>query len=311
MDNLDDFHVLQAIAETNSLTAAAKRCGLSTASVSAALKRLEAALGIRLFERTTRSIRPTAEGEVMIDHARRALQLLAEGQALARAGSANAGGTVRITAATALASLVLAPWIAAFAEKNRGVRVELLVSDAVVDLVREGIDLAVRNGPLPDSNLVAKLLSPACRIACASPSYLAAHGVPAHPSELAQHECITYLVGGRRLDTWSFDAPGGGPGLHCEVRVSGALTTDNAAIANQWALRGRGVIYQSALYVQDALARGDLVRLFPDLVGQSAPLYAVLPSGRYVPNRVRTLIDAFAAFLAERNGGAAGTPQPL
>jgi DNA-binding transcriptional LysR family regulator len=178
-DNLDDLRVLLATAETGSLTGAGRRCGLSTAAVSAAVKRLEAALGVRLFERTTRSVRPTAEGEVMIDHARRALELVSEGQAKVRAGSAGLSGTIRITAAAVFAHEMLAAWLAEFAAQHPQLEVDLLVSDAVLDLVRDGIDLALRNGPLADSSHSARLLAPARRVVCASPEYVARRGAPA------------------------------------------------------------------------------------------------------------------------------------
>ena len=204
-DNLDDLRVLLATAETGGLTSAGKRCGLSTAAVSAAIKRLEASLGVRLFDRTTRSVRPTAEGEVMIDHARRALELVSEGQARVRAGSIGLAGPIRITVAAVLAREVLSHWLAEFASEHPAIEIELQVSDSLVDLVKEGIDVALRHGPLADSNHSARLLAPARRVACASPAYVAAHGLPASPAQLPGHQCIVYHVRGRRLDQWGFE----------------------------------------------------------------------------------------------------------
>jgi len=297
-DNLDDLRVLLATAETGSLTAAGRRCGLSTAAVSAAMKRLEATLGARLFERTTRSVRPTPEGDVMIDHARRALEIVAEGQALVSAGCGELAGTIRISAATAMSHVVLAPWLAEFAAQHPGLEIDLQVSDSLIDLVRDGIDVALRNGPLPDSTMVARLLAGAHRVACASPDYLARHGTPQHPSELAQHECITYQVRGRRLSVWRFTPREGGEA--CEVRVRGRLASDTAAVAHLWARQGRGVVYQSELDLGDSIARGELVPLFADHVGAEAPLYAVLPSKRFVPQRVKVLVDELAALFSRR-----------
>jgi DNA-binding transcriptional LysR family regulator len=296
-DNLDDLRVLLATAETGGLTSAGKRCGLSTAAVSAAIKRMETALGVRLFERTTRSVRPTAEGEVMIDHARRALELVSEGQALVRAGTAGLSGTIRVTVATVMAHEMLAHWLAEFAAAHPAIAVNLQVSDAHLDLVREGIDLALRNGPLPDSSHSARLLATAHRVACASPAYLARHGTPADPAELAKHQCFVYHVRGRRLDVWQFQAR---DGTAMRVRVNGRLTSNDASISQQWALEGRGILYQSELALADALASGRLVRLFPDHVGEPAPLYAVLPSARYVPARVQVVMDQLSALFSGR-----------
>jgi DNA-binding transcriptional LysR family regulator len=298
IDNLDDLRVLLATAETGGLTSAGKRCGLSTAAVSAAIKRMETALGVRLFERTTRSVRPTAEGEVMVDHARRALELVSEGQALVQAGTAGLTGTIRITVATVMAHEMLAHWLAEFAALHPAVAVDLQVSDAHLDLVREGIDLALRNGPLPDSSHCARLLATAHRVACASPDYLARHGTPHEPAELADHQCFVYHVRGRRLDLWQFEPKQGGDSL--QVRVDGRLASNDASIAQQWALEGRGILYQSELALVDAIASGRLVPLFPGYRGEAAPLCAVLPSARYVPARVQAVMDQLSALFAGR-----------
>lgn len=300
-DNLDDLRLLLATAETGSLTGAGKRRGLSTAAVSSAIKRLETALGVRLFERTTRSVRPTAEGEVMIDHARRALDLVAQGQALVRAGSDSLAGTIRITTAPVLAREVLAFWLAEFAARHPGITIDLQVSDAQLDLVRDGIDLALRHGPLADSSHTARLLVPARRVACASPAYLAARGEPRAPQDLAGHECLVYHVRGRRLDQWQFeplDGPPGGPPVR--VSVGGRLACNDASIAQQWAIEGRGIVYQSELALTAPLARGELVQLLPGHAGEPAPLYAVLPGRLYVPARVTQVVDQLAALFAQK-----------
>jgi DNA-binding transcriptional LysR family regulator len=184
-DNLDDLRVLLATADTGSLTAAGRRCGLSTAAVSAAMKRLEATLGARLFDRTTRSVRPTAEGEVMIDHARRALDLVAEGQAKVRGEQAELVGTINVTASSAMSERLLAGWLGEFAAAHPGLEIDLQVSDSWLDLVKDGVDVALRNGPLPDSSLAARLLAPAHRQAFASPAFLERHGEPQHPADCA------------------------------------------------------------------------------------------------------------------------------
>jgi DNA-binding transcriptional LysR family regulator len=299
-DNLDDLRVLLATAETGGLTSAGKRCGLSTAAVSAAIKRMETALGVRLFERTTRSVRPTAEGEVMVDHARRALELVSQGQARVRAGSSGLAGTIRITAAAVLARELLAHWLAEFAAAHPAIVIDLQIGDSQLDLVREGIDLALRNGPLADSSHSARLLAPARRIACASPEYLKARGTPRMPAELAGHECIVYHVRGRRQERWQFEPAPEGSGECEQVRVTGRLACNDASIAHQWAIEGRGIVYQSELAAMGALASGALVRLFPAHLGEPAPLYALVPSARYVPTRVSAVIDGLADYFRQR-----------
>lgn len=296
-DNLDTLRVLLATAETGSLTGAGKRCRLTTAAVSAAIKRLETFLGVRLFERTTRSIRPTAEGEVMIDHARRALELVSQGQALARAGSEGLAGSIRISVAAVIARELLASWLADFTAVHPHVVVDMQVSDVHVDLVRDGIDLALRHGPLPDSTYSARLMAPARRVACASPDYLARHGTPAEPAELAKHSCVIHHVRRWRLDEWVFEREGCAPAC---VGVRGSLATNDASIAQQWSEQGRGVIYQSELALLAALESKKLMPLFPGWEGAAAPLYAVLPGKRYVPARVSELVERLGVLFTER-----------
>ena len=301
-DNLDDLRVLLATAESGSLTGAGRRCGLSTAAVSAAVKRMEHSLGVRLFERTTRSVRPTAEGEVMVDHARRALELVSAGQALVRAGSVGLAGPIRITVAAALARELMAHWLAEFAGAHPGIQIDLQVSDAHVDLVREGIDLALRHGPLADSSHAARLLVTARRVACASPAYIERCGAPQSPDDLAAHQCLVYHVRGRPLDQWVFEPESGADAV--PVRVAGRLTCNDASIAQQWAVQGRGVVYQSELALMHALDRGELVRLLPGWLGEPAPLYAVLPSKRYVPARVEEVVARLADYFTSVRGGS-------
>src|SRR5450830_1829183 len=246
-DNLADLKVLVAAAETGGFTPAGRRCGLSTAAVSAAIKRLETSLGVRLFERSTRSVQATQEGRVMIDHARRALERGAEGQALVRGGSAALTGSARAPA----------------------------------------------SAPLPR----ARLLAPSHRIACASPAYLRRRGWPQQPQDLAQHECLTYEVRGRLLCDWAF-SPVDGAGQTVTVPVRGALRCNDASVALDWALQGQGVVYQSALQLAGALADGRLQRVLPHWLGAPAPLYAVLPSNRFVPPRVTALVEALAELFA-------------
>lgn len=294
-DNLDDLPVFLAIADTGGLTSAGKLCGLSTAAVSAALKRLEQSLGVRLFERTTRMVRPTAEAEILIEHVRQAMALLSQGQAQIRAGSLGLVGSIRITVGALLAREMMARWLAEFAVSHAGITIDLVVSDERVDLVREGIDLALRAGPLPDSNHTARLLAPARRVACASPDYLQRRGVPASPQALAAHDCLMHQSRGRRLDEWEFSAIHESGGEPFRVKVHGALTCHDASIAHQWALQGRGIVYCSELALGPSLASGSLVRLLPDYLGALSPLYALLPGGRFVSARVRVLVDQLAA----------------
>jgi DNA-binding transcriptional LysR family regulator len=286
-ESIEELRVLVETAEHGSLTAAAKILEFTPAAASAALKKLEARLNVRLFERSTRSMRLTPEGTALLGYAQRALDLLREGEAQVTEDKRSLRGAIRVTAPSDLTRRMLLPWLDEFLTLHEGVSLNLSVSDTLHDVVRDEVDVAIRYGELADSRLVARLLTPARRIACAAPAYLQAHGTPTHPRELTQHECLTFTVRNRRYSTWKFAQDG----AQVEVRVDGRRTADDADIAHTWALQGRGIIYKSEVDLQTTLASGALVRLFAGWEGESIPLNAVLPSNRFVPARVRALVE--------------------
>jgi DNA-binding transcriptional LysR family regulator len=168
----------------------------------------------------------------------------------------------------------------------------LSVADRVLDVLRDEVDVAIRYGALADSRLVARPLAAARPVCSASPDYLRRRGVPRTPQELAEHNCITFDRGGRRHRAWRFCRDG----HWTEVRVDGDRSVDDASLAREWALAGAGIILKSGIDQRRDLERGALVRLLTDWQTEPYPLHALLPSGRFVPQRVRALVD----FLAER-----------
>lgn len=301
-ENIADLRVLVETARGGSLTAAARVLEVTPAAASAMLKRLEAQLGARLFERSTRAMRLTDQGQTLLDYAERALELLEEGAAQALSESGALRGTVRLAAPSDLGRSLLPPWLDGFMQQHPGVHVALSVGDRVQDVRRDAVDLALRYGSeQPDSQLVMRALYSAERVACAAPAYLQRHAPPQHPQDLAQHNCITLHVGGRRELRWRFEgAPvlGLAPGP-IEVAVDGDRSADDGAIVRDWALAGVGIAYKSALDIRAQLRAGTLVRLLPDWRGQRYTLHAVLPSNRFVPARVRALVDYLAQRFAE------------
>lgn len=292
IENVADLQVLLHTARGGTLTAAARSLGVTPAAASAALKRLEAQVGSRLFERSTRAMRLTPQGQILLDYARRAFDLLAEGESLVAADRGALVGTIRVAAPSDLTRNTLLPWLDEFLAAHPGVRLALSVGDRPLDVLRDEVDLAIRHGALADSRLVARRLALACPVASASPAYLARHPAPATPQDLRRHNCILFDRGGRRHDTWRF----GRDGQWTEVRVDGDRSVDDAALAREWALAGAGVILKSAIDQRRDLASGALVPLLQGWETEPYPLHAVLPSGRFVPARVRALVD----FLAEK-----------
>jgi DNA-binding transcriptional LysR family regulator len=297
LENVEDLRVLVETARGGSLTAAARALRLTPAAASAMLKRVEARLGVRLFERSTRSMRLTAEGQTLLDYVERALDLLEEGESQVATDVKGLVGNLRVAAPSDLSRHVLLPWFDEFLRRHPGVQLHLTVSDRVQDVIRDAVDVAVRYGVPGDSRLVARPLTVTRRIVCAAPAYLERHGEPRRPADLARHNCLLFHVGGSRDATWRFERGS----QWTEVRVDGDRIADDAAIAHQWALIGAGIVCKAELDLAGDLDSGTLVRLLPEWEGEHYPLNAVMPSNRFVPARVRALVE----FLAEKFGSAA------
>ena len=278
-----------------SLTAAARALGITPAAASATLKRLEAQLGTRLFERSTRAMRLTPPGQILLEYAQRAFELLAEGESQLDAERGALVGTVRVSAPSDLARTVLMPMFDEFLRLHPGVKLALNVGDRVLDVLRDEVDLAIRYGELSDSRLVARRLSLAHPVLSASPDYLRRHGTPLAPTDLVDHNCISFMRAGRAFSAWRF----GQNGQWTTVRVGGDRVVDDASLARQWAVAGAGIIFMTEIEQRHDLQGGNLVRLLAEWETDPYPLHALLPSGRFVPNRVRALVDFIAGRFAE------------
>ena len=304
IDNLSDLQVLVHTARGGTLTAAARTLGITPAAASATLKRLEAQLGTRLFERSTRAMRLTPQGQILLDYAQRAFELLAEGESQLDADRGALVGTVRVAAPSDLTRTLLLPLFDEFMQAHPGLQLQLSVADRVLDVLRDEVDVAIRYGMLADSRLVARQLAPARPVCSAAPDYLRRHGTPRTPQDLLRHNCITFDRGGRRHRAWRFCRDG----QWTEVRVDGDRSVDDASLAREWALAGAGVILKSGIDQRRDLERGALVPLLTDWQTEPYPLHALLPSNRFVPNRVRALVDflaaRFQAISADPGGSA-------
>ena len=294
IENLADLRVLVHTARGGTLTAAARSLGLTPAAASAALKRLEAQLGARLFERSTRAMRLTAQGQTLLDYASRAFELLAEGESLVAADRGALVGMLRVAAPSDLTRGALLPWFDEFLDAHPGLQLSLSVGDRPLDVTRDEVDVALRYGALADSRLVARKLADSRPVLCAAPAYLRRHPPPRVPQDLLQHNCLTFHRSGRRQRLWRFARHG----QWTEVRVDGDRIADDASLARQWAVEGRGITLKSMLDVRGDEASGALVRLLAEWDTEPYPLHALLPRGRFVPARVRALVDFLAAKFA-------------
>jgi DNA-binding transcriptional LysR family regulator len=293
MDTLaNNFPALVAFARivsAGSLSAAARELGVPVSVVSKRLSLLEASLGTRLLQRTTRRQTLTEEGRLFHARVLRILDEVEQAEALLAQRRDGVHGLLRITAPGELGRRWLAPIAAAFQELHPQVTIQLELTDAVVDLLDSGQDLGVRYGALADSSLVARALAPNYRVLCASPAYLQRHGEPRTPAELAGHRCI--VIGDQRRTDWKFDGDETAP-----VRVDAAFLTNDGGAAQQLALAGSGIALKSIWDVGDDLAAGRLRRVLPQHAMAAAPLHAVYPHQRNLAPRVRV----FVGYLKER-----------
>ncbi|UZE18660.1 LysR family transcriptional regulator [Pseudomonas sp. B21-054] len=269
MLRFDDLQLFVRAADLGSLSAAARVMDLSAAVASAALKRIEQHLGARLLARSTRSLRLTAEGEGFLEYARAALGSLEEGRRLLTSGQDQVSGVLQLSAPSDLGRNLLLPWLDAFQCEHPGLTVRLLLGDRIADLFKQPVDIALRYGAPEDSSLVALPVAPDnYRVLCASPDYLARHGEPHQLEQLAQHNCLLYMLGTRVHDRWCFHDGK----REVSLTVSGDRFSDDADVVRRWAVAGAGVAYKSWLDVSSDVLAGRLKILLPHLRCERAPL---------------------------------------
>jgi DNA-binding transcriptional LysR family regulator len=292
LDRIEDFQAFVAIVDKGSLTAAANQLGRSLQSVSRSLAALEREIGVALIQRTTRRSNPTDAGLAFY---RRLAAALAEIEAAKRETAnrrAEATGLLRITASSAFAPLYLVPALPDFLKAHPRVEVELDLSDSYVDLVGEGLDLAVRIGELPDSSLKARLLAHSRRVIFAAPSYLAAYGRPRRPEDLKHHQCIVRTAA-RDGNAWPFKIDG----RFRSVKVAGRFRSSGALAVNEAAARGLGIATAPLWQVRPLIDRGAVELILTRYEPPPVSLHAVWPATRVLPARTQLFVDFLAARL--------------
>lgn len=300
MDRFDAMTCFVRTMEEGSLARAARRLGRSPAAVTRAVAQLETHLGTRLLHRSTRALRLTEAGERYLAACRAILAELAEADLLAAGERTAPRGVLSVTAPAVFGRLHVAPVLEELLDAHDALAVRLLLLDRVASLVDEGLDAAVRIGPLPDSSLMAVKVGAVRRVVCASPSYLAAHGVPASPQDLAGHAVISFSQI-TESDGWTFAAgPSGG---RRTVQVAPRLRVNGAEAAIAAAVRGRGVTRVLSYQVEEDLAAGRLVLLLEGHEGPALPVHVVYPSARLQAARLRAFVDFAVPRLRARLSG--------
>jgi len=288
---LPDVRTFLAVASVGSLSAAARQLDVAPMQVSRRIAALEEDLGVRLFHRTTRSLTLTAEGEAFVPYAR----AMADAEAGARAElgplPGTASGVLRMTAPSGFGQSIVLPMLARLLEANPDLRIDLDLSDRQVDIVGQGLDLALRIAPLEDSELVAKKIAPNPRLICAAPSYLKKRGHPATVSELDDHACIRLSA----VSRWPLIVDG----ELIRKRVEAYVTTTSVEAARTAAVQGLGLVMLTYWDVFRQLADNSLVQLhLQDASMENLSVWALIPSRRYVPHRVNVFLAALESEMA-------------
>jgi len=277
--------------DAGSFSAASRMIGSSQSAVSKSVARLEQRLGVRLIQRSTRTLSLTTEGQAYYERVAPLLRAIEEAEDVVQVAS-EAKGLLRVSAPQEFGRMLIAVWAPEFLARHPGVKLELNVTDRSVDLIREGYDLAVRMGALRDTELFGRKLADLRWILVASPAYLARRGHPKTIQDLESHTCLRYLTAGR---PWPFAFASGE-----SVVPNGSFDTDDSGSIRQAALASGGIAYQLRMTVRDYLDDGRMVEVLPHLAMPTLPAYALHAFGRQLPIRGRLFID----FLLEKLRGA-------
>ncbi|MBR9727497.1 LysR family transcriptional regulator [Shewanella intestini] len=290
--NIEHLKLFVRVAATHNISLAGQELGLSPAVASAHINKLEDNLGVRLVHRTTRKVSLTEEGESFLPHAVEVLCSVEAARGAVGAGDSIPTGTLRIAAPASFGRMHITPALKGFLQQYPQLKADFRYSDAIIDLVEGGFDVAIRDAQLKDSTLVARKLAPDKRIICAAPSYLAEFGEPKTPQDLVNHQCIN-LMG---IETWSFDTPQG----MVSIKTSGSFRTDNGDAVRDATIDGLGISLNSTWNAYQALASGELVQVLTDfsLISETA-IWAVYPSSRLIAPKVRAFIDYFHAYYGQ------------
>nr|WP_280141575.1 LysR family transcriptional regulator [Methylobacterium sp. Leaf361] len=282
------------VVESGSFSQAARDLNVSQPTVSKQLAALEAHLGTQLLARNSRTLAVTPAGQDYYEDTLRILQDLDFAEERVAAGQSAPSGLVRVTLSPAFGRMLVIPRLAAFRETFPDVSVEMEVSGRHVDLIEEGMDVAIRIGRLSDSALVARRIGDMRMITLASASYLARHGTPRTLDELPHHQRIGYVYQGNIVG-WGFDVDG----RQVTVDGGGAFRTNDAEHVRGAVLAGLGIAHHASWLFTDVLASGEVVRILDDYAPPAFPIHAVTAAGRRMPSRVRHFIEFLAAICAE------------
>lgn len=284
---LESIRVFMRVMESGSFSAAARTLRMSAAVVSYRVKVLEDHLGCRLFIRTTRRMSPTEAGRIFYERCLDVVEAMERAEASVAETGARPRGTLKVTAPLGLGRRIIGPMVADFRTRYPETQVWLRLSDHLLDLVQESVDVAIRVSQLQDSSMTLRKIADVERILCAAPSYLERHGTPKTPDDLFQHVCLLLRFPGSQQFRWTLTARK----KTVTLPVSGPIDADDGDVLTEWALAGQGIALKPVFEIAEHLAAGRLVPVLRDYRPQSATLGVLYPSRRMLPKRVKSFVD--------------------
>ena len=293
MDKYQEMRVFSTVVEAGSFVAAAESLGMSKAAVSRYVSELEQRLGVRLIHRTTRKLSLTPEGEVFLARCQDILSSIDASEAEISTRSVTVSGLLKVSVPVSFGIRHMAPLWHEFLDKYPQVSLDVQLADRVIDLVDEGLDLAVRIARLPDSSLISRQIASTRLVLCAAPNYLERKGIPKHPSELVEHDVVSYslLATG---DQWHFEGPEG----PISVKVRPRMWSNNGDSCIAACVQGAGIQLQPTFLIEQELRRGALIEILPQFRAANLGIYVVYPTRKFVLPKVRALVEFLDARLA-------------
>ncbi|ABM58917.1 LysR substrate-binding domain-containing protein [Verminephrobacter eiseniae] len=292
-----DFGFFSTLATAGSLSAAARELGITTPAVSKHLASMESRMGVTLVNRTTRRMSLTPEGEVYLEHARRILSDIDGLEQLIHGATTSARGLLRVNATPGFGRSHIAPLVSKFIFGHPGVEVQLQLSVNPPPLTEDSFDVCIRFGSPPDARVIARHIAPNRRLLCASPVYIAKHGLPEVPRDLTRHNCIGIRQGDEAYGVWRLTSGCGRFSTTEVVKTRGNLTTNDGEIAVNWALDGHGILMRAEWDIERYLKSGRLVQVLPQCHTPDANIHAVYPKRHQNAGRVRAFVEFITRSL--------------
>jgi LysR family transcriptional regulator for bpeEF and oprC len=287
MDVMQSMAVFRRVVEAKSFSAVARESNMSQSTVSKHIASLEERLDTKLLNRSTRSLKLTEAGKEYYQHCIRILNDFQEAEASVGKGKIDPTGTLRISTSAAFGRTYLLPYLGEFLSTYPDINIDLMFGDKYTDLVKEGIDLAIRIGPLEDSSLIAKKIGSSPRLVVASPAYLVKHSRPKTPADLIKHDCLFYSLQ-KSPDLWYFNSTQEGDE---SIRVNGRVKASSPDAVCDATLEGLGISILGEWYVRKHIKNGSLIKILPDFKPTAYDIHAVYPERRFVPQKVKRMIE--------------------